>query len=480
MEQTKQVTAMRARVEVDRPWLAMTSMLIGAFVGMLSETSLNIALPSLKLALGVETSTLQWLVTGYMLIIGIILPFSSLISKWFTTRQTVIFALADFLVGAVISATANGFGQLLLGRMIQGIGTGLILPLMFTVAMQIFPPQKLGAAMGVSALVIMFAPAIGPTLTGLLLAKLSWNWIFWSFAIILAIALAFAIFGLKNVAEITKPKVDFLSLVESVIGFGALVMGVSFASELGWSSSVVLGLLIVGIVVLFLYSKRQLNLASPILNIKIFAKPAFRTGAVLVMLDFAIILSAMYLLPQYIQSGLALPVALTGMIMLPGGIINAVVSALAGRLYDSHGAKMPARIGFAIALVGAIMLALVKPTSSVAYVICAHIIMMIGCPLAMSPAQTHALNALEGLESADGSTIMNTMQQIVGAIATALATSFLMLGQSFYNGANKQAAFTNGVHFGIYFTIVLAVVGLCLAFKLKDPAKSKDVDLNSK
>ena len=183
---------------------------------------------------------------------------------------------------------------------------------------------------------------------------------------------------------------------------------------------------------------------------------------------------------QYIQSGLALPVALTGMIMLPGGIINAVVSALAGRLYDSHGAKMPARIGFAIALVGAIMLALVKPTSSVAYVICAHIIMMIGCPLAMSPAQTHALNALEGLESADGSTIMNTMQQIVGAIATALATSFLMLGQSFYNGANKQAAFTNGVHFGIYFTIVLAVVGLCLAFKLKDPAKSKDIDLNSK
>lgn len=178
MEQTKQVTAMRARVEVDRPWLAMTSMLIGAFVGMLSETSLNIALPSLKLALGVETSTLQWLVTGYMLIIGIILPFSSLISKWFTTRQTVIFALADFLVGTVISATASGFGQLLLGRMIQGIGTGLILPLMFTVAMQIFPPQKLGAAMGVSALVIMFAPAIGPTLTGLLLAKLSWNWIF--------------------------------------------------------------------------------------------------------------------------------------------------------------------------------------------------------------------------------------------------------------------------------------------------------------
>ena len=115
--------------------------------------------------------------------------------------------------------------------------------------------------------------------------------------------------------------------------------------------------------------------------------------------------------------------------MLPGGIINAVVSALAGRLYDSHGAKMPARIGFAIALVGVIMLALVKPTSSVAYVICAHIIMMIGCPLAMSPAQTSALSTLSGFESGDGSTIMNTMQQVIGALTTALATSCLVSSQ---------------------------------------------------
>ena len=123
-----------AIVEVDRPWLAMSSMLIGAFVGMLSETSLNIALPTLGRVFSVGTGTLQWLVTGYMLMIGIVLPFSSLISKWFSTRQIIIFALADFTVGALISGFANSFGMLLFGRMIQGIGTGLILPLMFTVA----------------------------------------------------------------------------------------------------------------------------------------------------------------------------------------------------------------------------------------------------------------------------------------------------------------------------------------------------------
>ncbi|MGT2928764.1 DHA2 family efflux MFS transporter permease subunit [Streptococcus dentasini] len=467
MEEHKQENTARASVHVDHPWLAMTSMLIGAFVGMLSETSLNIALPKLEVALNVGASSLQWLVTGYMLVIGIVLPLSSLISKWFTTRQTVIFAILAFICGAVISTLGSNFSLVLAGRMIQGIGTGLILPLMFTVAMKIFPMQKLGAAMGVNALVIMFAPAIGPTLTGLLLAKLSWRYIFWSFALILAVALIFALVFLKNVAELTKPKVDFLSVLSSIVGFGALVVGVSFASNQGWGSPIVLGALAIGILVLTFYTYRQLHLKNPILNLKIFTKPAFRIGAVLVMLDFAIILSTMYLFPQFIQNGMGLPVAMTGIIMLPGGLVNALVSAVSGRLYDNLGAPMPARLGFIIAIIGAVMLIFVTPASSVTYVIAAHIVLMIGCPLAMSPSQTHALNSLHGAESADGSTIMNTMQQIIGAIATALATSFLVLGQAHYHGSNHAAAFTNGIHYGFYFTLGLAIAGFLLALNLK-------------
>ena len=158
----------QARVPVEHPMLVMASMLIGAFVGMFSETSLNIALPQLMDNLHVTTGTIQWLVTGYMLVIGVVLPFSSLISKWFTTRQIIIFGLLAFIVGSVISALSSTFALLLVGRMIQGIATGLILPMMFTVAMLVFPPYKLGAAMGMCALVIMFAPAIGPTLTGII------------------------------------------------------------------------------------------------------------------------------------------------------------------------------------------------------------------------------------------------------------------------------------------------------------------------
>ncbi|WKF84070.1 DHA2 family efflux MFS transporter permease subunit [Lacticaseibacillus pantheris] len=465
----------KARVDVRHPMLAMISMWVGAFIGMFSETSLNIALPSLMKSLGVSTATVQWLVTGYMLVIGIVLPFSSFLTKWFTTRQLIIFGLADFIVGAVVAATASTFPVLLVGRMIQGIGTGIILPLMFTVAMSIFPPHKLGAAMGTNALVIMFAPAIGPTLTGIILAKLSWQWIFWIFVPVLAVGLIFAFTSLKNVGNITKPKADFLSMAESVVGFSAIVFGVSSASAQGWGSPIVIVALLLGLIVLGLYAYRQLHLETPVLNLHAFKIPAFTTGALLVMIDFGIILSAMYLLPMYIQNGLGLVVALTGIIMLPGGVMNALVSALAGRLYDRLGAKGPARIGFIIAFVGAMMLATASTTSSIAYVIAAHVIIMIGAPLAMSPSQTYALNSLTGALSADGSTIMNTMQQIIGAIATAVATSLLGIGQAAYSGHSSAAAFTNGVHYGAYFTVALTVAGFIIALFIKRPQYSEDV-----
>lgn len=461
---------LHARVSVNHPKLAMVSMMLGAFVGMFSETSLNIALPQLMAQLHVNQSTIQWLVTGYMLVIGVILPLSSLITKWFTTRQIVIFGLCAFIFGAAISALGNSFAIVLIGRMIQGIGTGLILPIMFTVALQIFPPQKIGAVMGMCALVIMFAPAIGPTLTGLILGISSWRWVFWSFVPFLVIALIFAITSLENINELTKPHVDIISILASAIGFAGLIAGVSFASESGWLSAKVLILLIIGIISLIFYCHRQLHLDQPILNLRVFRHRNFMIGASIVMIDFGIILSAMYLLPQYIQNGMLLPVALTGIIMLPGGIVNALVSAIAGRMYDSLGAKVPVRLGMVIALIGAIMLALVSTKTAIWYIIVAHIILMIGAPLAMSPSQTSALNSLTGRESADGSTILNTLQQIVGALATALATSFLEVGRNVISGSHATT-FTHGVHYGFYFTIALVVLGLILSFAITDSPK---------
>lgn len=456
---------------VAKPFLAMIGTLIGGFVGMLSETSLNIALPSLMAELHVSIGTIQWLVTGYMLVIGIVLPMSSLLSRWFSTRQLILFALGDFIIGAIISAMAPNFAILLVGRMIQGIATGLILPLMFTVATLIFPPYKLGSAMGMIGLVIMFAPAIGPTLAGMILGLLTWHWIFWLFIPFLLVGFYLAFKYLPNVGNVSKPKVDTFSIILSALGFGGLVTSVSLASEAGWASLEVIGTLVVAVLLLAWYIRRQIMSKTPILNFRVFADKQFTVGSLLVMLDFAIILSSMYLLPMFWQNGLAIPVALTGIVMLPGGIVNAVVSAIAGRFSDQVSPKLLITLGYGVTIIGIVILLLARATSPMWYVILGHIVIMVGAPLAMSPSQTFGLSALNQATSGDGSTIMNTFQQIIGAMATAIATSLLAFGQHLSNGGT-QVAFTNGFHVGLLFTLIVAVVAFVIALTIKEQKRA--------
>lgn len=459
-----------ARIKVAHPYLALMGLYLGGFTGMYSETALNIALPQLSVAFGVDISLTQWLVVGYMLAIGIVLPFASILMKWFPTRRLTVFALGAFLIGSLVSGFAPSFGIALAGRAVQGIGTGLVLPMMFAMVLEVIPPHKIGSAMGVTALVIMFAPAIGPTLAGFLVGALSWRFIFFSFALILTIGIFFALKFEVNPYEIVKPRIDALSVVASCLGFGGVVFGVGSASLFGWLSAPVVIALIVGIAFLALYAKRQLSMDTPVLDLRAFSYQGFRVGAICMMINFGITLSAMYVLPQYYQNGMLLAVALAGIVMLPGGVVNALVSMAAGKIFDRIGARIPALTGFALSAIGAIMLMLATPESPLAYVIFCHIVMMVGVPLAMSPCQTHALSSLPHRLSTDGSTILNTMQQVLGAVCTAIATNLLAVGQQSYfaaGGTDSTLAFTQGAHLGFAFTLVLAVLGFAFALRIK-------------
>ncbi|MCH3963449.1 MAG: DHA2 family efflux MFS transporter permease subunit [Clostridium sp.] len=466
----QQQTFSKARVDVKHPYLVMMGLYLGTFSGMFSETSLNIALPQLMDTFNISMGIAQWLVVGYMLVIGIVLPFTSLLMKCFSVRKLTIFALGAFMIGSLISGFAFDFRFLLAGRMIQGIGTGMVLPMMFSVILEVFPSNKIGSAMGVASLVIMFAPVIGPTLSGIFLGMLSWRWIFFSFVIILAVAMIFTAIYMVNTYKLTKPKIDGMSCLTSIIGFGCIVLGVSLISEFGFSVPVIL-ILIIGIIAIIVYAKRQMQMEIPVLDLKALKISKFRTGAVLVMVNFSIVLSAMYLLPQYIQNGLMIPVATTGLILLPGGLINAFVSYISGSLYDKFGAKYLVKIGFFISIVGIFLLLFTSTSSSVSYIIFCNIILSIGIPLAMSPAQSSGLNGLPKNMSRDGSTIINTMQQIVGAVSTAIATCMLGIGQTFYfsdGGKNQAEAFVKGSHYGFYFALVLSIIGFLVSFRIKD------------
>lgn len=469
---TSAAAAPRARVQVKHPYLTLMGLYLGGFTGMYSETALNIALPSLSKTFGVDTSVTQWLVIGYMLVIGIVLPFAGMLMRRFKMKSLTVFALCAFIIGAIISGLAPDFAVALTGRAIQGIGTGLVLPMMFALVMEVMPPQKMGAAMGITALVIMFAPAVGPTLAGILLGAIGWQAIFFSFAVILVVGLVFTFIFMVNPYEPTKQPFDIVSAILSVLGFGGIVLGAGMASLFGWFSVPVIAAFIIGVIGLVFYSLRQLRDKNPILNLHAFEIPAFRVGAILIMVNFGITLSVMYILPQYFQNGMGIAVAMTGVVMLPGGIVNALVSMVAGQLYDKIGAHIPATVGFGLPIIGAAMLLAVSPTTSLAYVIVCHIILMVGVPLAMSPSQTYALNSLPHRLSADGSTILNTLQQVLGAVCTAVATSLLINGESSYTnggGTSTKMAFSTGSQWGFTFALCLAIFGFIVTFFMKKP-----------
>ncbi|RBP97985.1 MFS transporter [Bifidobacterium aemilianum] len=462
----------------------MLGLYLGAFLGMLSETSMNIALPDLKETFQVSASTAQWLVVGYMLVIGIVLPFTSLLLKWIPAKPMVLFALTAFFIGSLISgfAPASSFAILLIGRMIQGISTGLVLPMMFAVILEVFPLNKIGFAMGTATLVVMFAPAIGPTLAGAFIGALSWRWIFFFFALVALVAIVAAAIWMVNPYTLLRPKIDGLSCLTSILGFGGIVLGISLISEPGMMAGAIIAL-VVGIVAVAFYSYRQLHMTNPVIDLHALGIKQFTVGTIIVMMNFSITLAAMYLMPQELQQGLGIKAAVAGLIMLPGGVVNALMSLFAGRLYDSIGPKLLVRIGLVLSMVGLIMLFMVGPDTSIAFVIAAHIILMLGIPTTMSPAQSSALAALPQELSTDGSTILNTLQQVVGAVVTAVATILLSTGQQHAlggNGSNHAQAFVAGSRYGFVFAFVLAVIAMIASFGIKQHAGEPDSKAEAK
>lgn len=379
------------------------------------------------------------------------------------SETLVLVALACFLAGSVLSAVAPIFPLVLAGRIIQGVGTGIVLPTMYAAIMRVFPPMKIGAANGVAGLVIMFAPVIGPTLSGLLIGAFSWRAIFALFAIVaIAAIICTAAFFITPI-ETTRPKVDMPSVIASIIGFGCLVAGISLVADMGFSP-LVITLLVVGVLVIACYAYRQLHIDNPVLELRALGIATFRIPALMVTCSFACTLAIMYLAPQELQRGLGLSTSMAGMLMLAGGIINAICSFATGRMYDKVGARPLVRAGAVVAIIGSVLFLVIGVTTAPAFFVLAHVVFMIGIPLMQQSAQSAALKGLPREVAADGSTILNTMQQVCGAIGTAAATCLLGMG----SGASEAQSFVAGSRYGYVFGLVLVVIVFMFSFFLKE------------
>ncbi|MBN2984710.1 MULTISPECIES: DHA2 family efflux MFS transporter permease subunit [Cohnella] len=455
----------------------MASLLICGFIGMFSETALNIAISNLMEVFQISVATAQWLTTGFLLTLGILMPLSGLLLQWFTTRQLFIASVTSSIIGTLIAALAFNFEMLMIARVLQAVGMGLLIPLMFNTILVVYPPEKRGAAMGFVGLVIMFAPATGPTVAGIMIEYLTWHFIFWLSLPFLVFGLLVGLKNLENVTEVTKPRIDLLSVLLSTLGFGGVVFGFSKAGEgeEGWTNPVVVASIAIGLAALALFVLRQLFMREPMMNLRVFKYPMFIVGLLLVLTCMMIILSSMIILPMYFQKGMELSAFAAGLMLLPGSALNGFLSPRMGKLFDKYGPKWLVLPGLVVVAAALWFFSGVTPASSVALMISLHICLMIGISMVFMPAQTNGLNQLPPELYPHGTAVMNTLQQVAGAVGTAVAISILTHGMERYLGAsaapNEAAEVANAMASGsqnvFHFALIVTLFGLAMALFIR-------------
>ncbi|PKI21236.1 MFS transporter [Staphylococcus succinus] len=465
---------MTQQVIVKNPKMYAFVLMISGFMGLFSETALNMALTDIMQDFQVPAATVQWLTTGYLLVMACLVPASSYLIKWFNTKSLVITGILLSLAGVLIGAVAPNFGVLLFGRIIQALGTGMLLPIMMTVLMFIFPVEKRGAIMGIMGLVITAGPALGPTLSGIIISALSWHFIFWISAMLYIVVLILAFWRVENVGEITRPKIDIISIFLSTIAFAGLVFALSTMAEAAVTNVVVWLPLAIGIVSLVTFIIRQFKLESPMLNLNVFKYPMFVLGAVMVFVTILCVLSTGILLPLYLKGALLYSAVIAGLILLPGNAVNLVLSPVIGSLFDRFGARYFGIIGFFCILVAAIIFAVIISASTPVWaIIITFMILFAGISLVMMPAQTNALNQLPRALYADGSATITTLIQVGGSASTALSITLYTASMNMFMKGHahvtNEVAIAHSVQYVFYFIIGLAIIGLICACFVKKP-----------
>lgn len=409
----------------------VASLLIAAFVAILSQTLLNVALPKMMADLNIGENTIQWLITGYMLVNGILVPISAYLIERFTTRQLFAWATGLFTVGTIMCAVAPGFEVLLTGRLIQAAGAGILMPLMSIVFLTIFPVEQRGKAMGMMGLAMIFAPAVGPTLSGWVVEHYSWRVLFYIVLPLTFLALIYGSYAMKNVTRNSNPKLDTLGIVFSTLGFGGLLYGFSDASHDGWDSTIVIASLAAGVIFLILFVWRELKAKKPILEFRVFKFDMFTLTTVINVIITMAMFSGMILLPIFLQTIRGFTPLDSGLLLLPGALLMGVMSPVAGAIFDKIGARWLAVAGLLITTLTSYELTQLTVETTYNHMLLVYTLRMFGMSLLMMPIQTAGMNQLPQRLNAHGSAMSQTLRNVAGALGTAfLVTVFTNTAKS--------------------------------------------------
>ncbi len=448
--------------------LILAVLVFTAFVMMLNETTLAVALPAIMADYSIDANTAQWLLTGFMLTMAVVLPATGWMLERFTTRSVFIFATAIFLAGTVIAAVAPTFPIMLGARVAQAIGTAVIMPLLMTVAMTVVPIPRRGAVMGLIAVVMAVGPALGPSVAGVILSFASWHMIFWVMVPLVGIA---AVFGALKIGSINEPRstpFDVLSLILSAFAFGGLVYALSSIGIIlngGEAARNALIILVVGVISLMVFVWRQLSLAKvdrALLDLRPLAIRNFTISLIVLLALFGALLGVMNTLPLYMQGSLLVSALVTGLVLMPGGLLEGVLSPYVGRLYDQHGPRPLVICGMVVATGSLFWLGTVDENTGVGMLVAIHVIFSIALALLFTPLITTALGSVPKHLYGHGSAIMNTLQQLAGAAGTAvmIAVYSTVSQTGISRGVNEQVALADGANSAFFACACVAAIAL--------------------
>ncbi|KNZ40721.1 DHA2 family efflux MFS transporter permease subunit [Acetobacterium bakii] len=400
-------------------------MILGAFIAVLNQTIMSVAIPKLITDFNIATTTAQWLTTGYMLVNGVFIPVTAYLMRRFTTRELFLSAMSTFLVGSIISGVAPGFDVLLIGRLVQAAGAGIIMPLLMNVVLDIFPEEKRGGAMGLIGVAIILAPAIGPTYAGYMLDHFNWRALFYGIIPFAALVIILAFFYLKNVGQRSHPKLNVGGVILSTIGFGTLLYGFSRAGATGWSNIEVIITLTMGVISLVVFSITQLKSTNPLLELRTFKYNMFTLTTIINVAVTIVMYGDMMLLPIYLQNMRHYSAFEAGMLMLPGALLMGLMMPISGRLFDRFGAKWLSIIGITITIVTTFGFTSLTDSTTFTYLLLLSTGRRFGMALFLMPITTAGLNQLPPALHTHGTAISNTVKQVSGAIGTALLVTIL-------------------------------------------------------
>jgi DHA2 family lincomycin resistance protein-like MFS transporter len=478
---TATATARPKPASAKKDRLVIITLLVAAFVMILNETIMGVALPRLMTTLSISASTAQWLTTAFLLTMAVVIPTTGFLLQRLTTRTVFLGAMTCFCAGTLLAGVAQGFWLLLLARIIQASGTAVMLPLLMTTILTLVPLERRGGVMGNVSIVISVAPAIGPTLSGLILQYLSWRFMFLLVLPIALLALLFGALRLANVGESGNQPLDVGSVALSIPAFGGIVFGLSRVGEAGSGPqlAVAISSLVVGAVCLVLFGWRQIALQKggyPLLDLRVFRFPMFRLGVALLAITMMGLFGIIILLPIYLQNIRGLDSLTTGLLLLPGGLLMGLLAPVVGRLFDRHGPKVLATTGASLVALTLWRLSAVHPDSPVWFLLLLHVVLSIGLACLFTPSFTTALNPLPPHLYSHGSATLTTLQQVAGAAGTALLVAILTARSlsAAAEGASEVAAQNAGIHSAFLVAAGIGVVAIALAAFLRSPRPGEE------